>query len=536
MRNKFFVQINAHTLSHILVSGCIRPVCLIKNRESDIQNIYPDFVLLSSKKWSEETNCSLEVILTKSEVESLRNINEDYYLFDSIIPFSRVLDIFFTDKEKSADVIWNIESGSGFVPDRLIHIQDKNKEEISSCEISIDGTVNDAKKLNIIYNRFNRTMGGFAFFRTALYDLKDLNINFPVNYFVSLGIYNESIKQLCDDLQLKLPNVFNEILNNENVISHFIGKEISTEIVQEVAKKEQISIDLKFGNIQIDSLAVDTLSFTLAVLQTYGKSKSKSVEDLLAVLFEKLEPIKREEIALIFGLNTGYEELLNYYKLKDRNYNVKFDFESKLDYYIVETLYERSNQRKSSNFKFLDDNHNFAKDADIIGSDYLSYKILDSKIITKRKDYLESLETILEVVSNSITSWFPKNVFSINKDKIQSTLMSKVKAIYLKEIQVIKNDLKAMEVKNFPDSPISQKIEEPIEKYNLNSKSHTSHEVAIVEDSNDSNRRKQLLSLTVTELRKIGNNLGVSNFEKGIKKDAIIEKILLAESSLGKLL
>ena len=346
MRKQFFVQINPNTLTHYIVSACIRPVNLIKNRESDIQNIYPDFILICSKKWSEKADCSLEIILTDDEVQSLRNINEDYYLFDSILPFSRVQNIFFTDKDKSADILWNIESGAGFIPERLINIQPKKTEEISICEISFDGTSNDLLKLTQIYNRFNRIMGGFAFLRTALYDLKDLNLNYSVNYFSSLGIYNESIKQICDDLHLKSHSLLNEILSNENVISKFVGKEISTELIKEVANREKIKVELKFGNIQFEGIEQDTLTFTLAILYTYGKSKSKSVEDLLAVLFENLEPIKREEIALVFGINSGYEQLRNYYKLKDRNFTVKFNFDSKLDYYIVETLYQHSNQRK----------------------------------------------------------------------------------------------------------------------------------------------------------------------------------------------
>ena len=77
----------------------------------------------------------------------------------------------------------------------------------------------------------------------ALAGSNKIQLKIELMYYVLPLIYNESIKQLCDDLQLKLPNVFNEILNNENVISQFIGKEISTEIVQDVAKKEQITID-----------------------------------------------------------------------------------------------------------------------------------------------------------------------------------------------------------------------------------------------------------------------------------------------------
>ena len=96
MRNQFFVQINSNTLPHYVVSGCIRPVVLIEKRESDIQSVFSDFILVSSKKWSVNTDCSLEIVLTDSEIQTLRKINEDYYVFDTIIPFSRVVKIFFS--------------------------------------------------------------------------------------------------------------------------------------------------------------------------------------------------------------------------------------------------------------------------------------------------------------------------------------------------------------------------------------------------------------------------------------------------------
>ena len=80
--------------------------------------------------------------------------------------------------------------------------------------------------------------------------------------------------------------------------------------------KENIKLEVKFGQIQIEEIPTDSITFNLAVLNNYGKSKSKYVEDLIAVLFEKLDPVKREEVALIFGLNSGYDELRNYYKLK----------------------------------------------------------------------------------------------------------------------------------------------------------------------------------------------------------------------------
>lgn len=544
MKNQFYIQINSNALPHYIVSGCIRPVSLIENRESDIQNIFSDFVLLSSKKWSTKTDCSILVVLTDSELSLLKPVNDDYYVYDSIIPLSRVLKIYFNEKDKSETVLWNIDTGAGFVPDRLVFIEEKKSDEISNIEIFNNGISNDYFKLNQTYTRFNRIMGGFAFLRTALYDSKDLNINFPVNFFASIANYNSLLRKVCDDLKLKIPFSLNEILNNENQISKFIGKEITIELIQNISKKEGILIDNKFGNLQIDNISRDTLTFYLSVLYTYGKSKSKSVEDLIAVLFEDLEPTKREEIALIFGIHTGYESLRNYYKLKLRNFNVKFDFESKLDYYIVETLYQHSLHKNDSNFDFILNEHNFAKSHEKIGPDYVSYEIFDSKIITKRKDYLESLERILDEITGLISSWFPKSFFSINQQKMKSSLTMKVKQIYLDEINEIKNDLIKIEKEHA--KPI---FIEPKNTSNDKIESQTFHEEKsdILENPVQKDeipplgndfvlRREELLKKTPADLRKTAKSIGIIGLEKEKSKDVIISKIIEAESSSAKLL
>lgn len=545
MRNQFFVQINSNTLPHYVVSGCIRPVVLIEKRESDIQSVFSDFILVSSKKWSVITDCSLEIVLTDSEIQTLRKINEDYYVFDTIIPFSRVVKIFFSDKEKSETVLWNIQTGAGFVPDRLVYIQSKVNLETATNELINDGLSNDKTKLLQAYNRFNRIMGGFAFFKTALYDLKDLNLNYPVNYFASIALYNEVIKNQTFEYGIKLPFVLNEILRNENVISKFIGRDITTDIINNFSVKENINLQIKFGQIQIEEIPTDSTTFNLAVLNSYGKSKSKSVEDLIAVLFEKLEPSKREEIALIFGLNSGYDELRNFYKLKDRNFYVKFDFESKLDYHIVETLYQHSNHLKSSNFQYIDDNHKFSNIEDKVDRDYLFYNILGSTIVTKRKDYLEALERIIEEIIVSITSWFPKGLFSINQNKIKNLLLSKVKQIYLDEIQVIKTSV-ALKIKEKQSDNNINKAEKPIKKdlnyaklestfHDNDSKQKTDTAFISTEIKEETSRKLQLEKIKITELRKLAKQLGISGCSKD-KQEEIIPKIIEAENSNSKLL
>jgi hypothetical protein len=545
MKNQFFVQINSNTLPHYVVSACIRPVVLIEKRESDIQSIFSDFILISSKKWSVNTDCALEVILTDSEIESLRMINDDYYVFDTIIPFSRVVKIYFSDKEKAETVLWNIQTGAGFVPDRLVFIESKNDFEITTYNVVNDGLLNDKTKLLQTYNRFNRIMGGFSFLKTALYDLKDLKLNYPVNYFPLIALYNDIIKQNIEEYGIKLPYVLNEILRNENIISKFIGKEINSDIINNFSIKENIKLEVKFGQIQIEEIPTDSITFNLAVLNNYGKSKSKSVEDLIAVLFEKLDPVKREEVALIFGLNSGYDELRNYYKLKDRIFNVKFDFESKLDYHIVETLYQHSNHLKSSKFQYLNDYQNFNSIEDKVDNEYVYYNILGSTVITKRKDYLEALERIIEEVIGSIISWFPKGLFTIHQNKMKNLLMPKVRQIYLDELQVVKTNITS----EFKDKHIENdfsKTEKPIKKENcevvieskFNDKETIDDNNAInisIEKKDESNRKSQLEKIKITELRKIAKQLGISGCTKD-KLEEIIPKIIKAESSNSPLL
>jgi uncharacterized protein (UPF0248 family) len=540
MKNKFYIQINSNTLPHYVVSGCIRPVDLIKKRESDIQNIFSDFVLISNKKWSLQTDCSLEIILTDSEIRTLKQINENYLIFDNIIPLSRVVKIYFTEKEKSETILWNIETGAGFLPDKLIFIESKVNEEVSNLEIVHDGSSNDKQKLLSTYNRFNRIMGGFAFFKTALYDLKDLNLNYPVNYFTSLALYNDVIKQITEDNGINLPSILNEILNNENVISKFIGKDITNEVVNHFSIKENINLQFKFGQIQIEEIPTDSVTFNLAVLNNYGKSKSKSVEDLIAVLFEKLEPIKREEIALIFGLNTGYEELRNSYKLKNRIFNVKFDFESRLDYHIVETLYLHSNHIKSSKFEYLDEIHKFKTFEDKIDNEYNNYSVLGSAITVKRKDYLEGLEKIVETIIGSITSWFPKGLFSLQQSKMKTMFVSKVKQIYLNEIETIKKDVSLSIKEKQAEAGAEHDKKEPeiieITTSTISDKEDsTKNSITPNEINEHSLRKKELEKLKIVELRKLAKHLGITGCSKD-KLEEIIPKIIKAETSNSTLL
>ena len=558
MTKRFFVQINANTLPHYIVGGSIRPANLIERREQDIQSKYPNHVLLCNKKWSSNNNCSIEVILTESELNTLHKLSEDYSLFESIIPISRIVGVHFSELDKSETIMWNLENGAGYLPKHLIFVNNKTENESTDDILpTIQIENREIHKLQQSYNRFNRVMGGFAFMKTAMYDLKDTRLNFPLNYIASIGFYNDFIRIESEKIGLRKPHVIYEILSNNTDISNYIGKEISDDIISKSAKKEKISLESKFGSFKLDSIPNDTLTFKLAILNTFGKSKSKSIEDLLSTVFEDLEYSRREEIALIYGLNTGYEALRNFYKLKERNFIVKFELENKLDYYIIESIYNYSfNHKKSEKFDFIEKEIKIPfRKQEVVNSDYLHYQFWETLAVTKRKDYIESLELIVETIIKEISHWLPKNIFSINFNSLKMNFVSKVKATYLNQMEEVKKD--AIEQAKIKSVPIKKETTTAPTKSNipkLNKESQVLEEskdssssgarefdltIKPIELSNDeldinSTETNKLRKMKIGALRKLARELNI----KGCQKDTIetiILKIISAQRSTGNL-
>lgn len=558
MTRRFFVQINANTLPHYIVGGSIRPASIIERREQDIQSKFSNHVLLCNKKWSSNNDCSIEVLLTDLEVNLLHKLSDDYSLFESIIPITRIIGVYFTEHEKSETIIWNLENGAGFLPKHLLFVNSKTENESTNDVLpNIQIENKELHKLQQSYNRFNRVMGGFAFMKTAMYDLKDTRLNFPLNYISSIGFYNDFIRIESEKIGLKKPHVIYEILSNNTEISNYIGKEISDDIISKSAKKEKINIESKFGSFKIDSIPDDTLTFKLAILNTFGKSKSKSIEDLLSTVFEDLEYSRREEIALIYGLNTGYEALRNFYKLKERNFIVKFELESKLDYYIIESIYNYSfNHKKSEKFDLIEKDISIPlRKQEVLNSDYLQYQFLDTLAVIKRKDYIESLELIVETIIKEISHWLPKNIFSINFNSLKMNFVSKVKATYLNQIEEVKKD--AIEQSKINSVPIKKETTTAPTKSNfpkLNTESQiveegkdvsyigarefdlTINPIELSKNEVDVNSSEavKLRKLKITALRKLAKELKIAGCEKDTI-ETIIPKIISAQQSTGNL-
>ena len=215
-KNNYYLHINSGSLAHYLKSGCIKPSILFINRERDFQDNCSDKIILSTKKWNKDSDCSIEVILNSEEVKSLEKWGRDYHLYSSILPISRIKTVLFSKEEIADDVTWKINSTSAFLPKRIVRTEepliiDTAQGNLSSQNIK----ANNIETLNIKLKRFDRLMGGIAFMRTSINCIEDETINFPQNYFDTISYFNNYIRNEVKNSNIKV----NDYFHNRNKLT-----------------------------------------------------------------------------------------------------------------------------------------------------------------------------------------------------------------------------------------------------------------------------------------------------------------------------
>jgi len=419
------------------------PTALTERREDDTQSLFPEFILLSPKRWDEGNDCSVELFFTNEEVERFIKINDDYFLFDSFVPISRIIKIYFNDREKGETVMWNIRSGAGFFPENRINYElDKSNEVaiLPQIELRKNERFGEVQKN---HSRFNRLLGGIAFMRVALKEISDNKINYPVNYISVISYFNQHILDNFNAIDIYKDLSLHKVLLPSNPILKFIGKEISNEIIENEAKNENVRLEKKIGSIyNLNIIPYNTNTYKLCVLKTYGKSNSKSIDDFIVEFYKGNDNEKNEEIALLFGIHNGYQNLRNYYKINERKVNVKFELETKLDYYIIESIYQyvTNNSTAFNNFNFINEYIEFKSITPSIELDYLQYQLFDTIISTKKRDYSEYLQVLVKGIVQELEQFFPKDLISINSEKMVVHFSKKIKTNFEELVETIKKE------------------------------------------------------------------------------------------------
>jgi hypothetical protein len=428
-----YLHINTINLPHIYVAACIKPAGMIERRETDLQSLYPEHILLSHKKWSSDYDCSVRIVLSTEELTlNTKKISNDYFLYDSLIPISRITQVNFSEYEKAKSIVWNIRNGAGFIADTHIVFCKKNKSDIAALikpQIVANLRFEELKRT---FSKYNKLLGGLAFLRIALKDIYDTNINYPINYIATISYFNDKIKEQLTSLIVNKNFRLHTFFTGEASILKYLAKDITADIIERTSFDEKIQLIKKFGlTYDLKSIPVDSLTYYLCILSIYGKGGSKSLEDFIISFFNDENSEKNEPIALTMGIHIGYESLRNFYRLQNRDLKVKFDLESKLDYYLIESVfyYLKNQNNIAKEFNFID-SLNFSNRIVKQNAEYIQYSILDTLISVEKRDNSEYFANILRSLVDDIAEMFHKDFIAVNKQKLFENFHNKYKKQY----------------------------------------------------------------------------------------------------------
>ncbi len=357
--HNFFMHLNSTNVAGYISCACLKPAKYFQNRIDDIQNKCDSALLLSTKRYDADSDCSFEVILTQQEKNSLMPVknSKEIFIFNNAIPLSRLYKIYFKTDSIKDKIISLVNLSSGFIPDKLIAvITDNDFADYSGFELPKDFMPLDLTK-NI--KHFDSLLGGFSLMRLA----REGYMNYSENYFSTLARFNSVIEAELVYANKKINDIFWDAFEGKNSFNYlysYINKTLTSDDLNSIATREdqQIKKNSLSGLIDINSL--DRGAYVVAVLYSYGMSeegRKNKIDGLILNNFKKdIRPEKSEVIALCYGLNRGYTAFSNKYKTSSTEKIVKFELNSQVDYYTIESLYQYAfnDIKKTGELPYLD--------------------------------------------------------------------------------------------------------------------------------------------------------------------------------------
>lgn len=449
MEKKYFLPINSTSLAHYFGCACIKPSKYFNNKPEDLQNKFNEYLLITTHFGIQQSDCCLELVINKQETEDLIDIKNGWFLFEKPLPVTRIKKIYFTNRERKEQTITNINMSTAFVPNDLVEVvKEFDNPKIDNIAKPKDIYINSyADKLKT----FDSFLGGLALMRLA----GEEYMNYSENYFATLSFFNDNIQKDLEFSKIKskinIDTRFQGVFTGKNgfdKVIPYLSKTVDENDLNSIAKEEKQTIQKDKITRIIDLSSLDKWTYTIAVLNTYGtgtESKKKKIDELILSNFKSdIKVGKSEGIALCYGINRGYSVFSNKYNLGETEKIVKFQLNSQLDYYTIESLYQYTfNQTKSNNFPYLDNWCTKLKWSKKCKK--TDYQILDALVIGKKKAKVLSKEYWAEL----IPSFFQSSKF------IEKTLLQ----IYQELGEVIYNDTKN-EIEEEFDSIIAFEREE----------------------------------------------------------------------------
>ena len=217
----YYFPIQSPSLAHYFGSAIIKPAKYFTNKPHDIQDKYKDFLLLTTKFGTTETDCCLEIVLTDDESKELIDVEGGWLLFDvNPLPITRIRKIFFSDKEKRDITIINIGMSTAYVPERLVDIRKFDNNPSDTIRIPIDCNGVEQREEIIKFDRF---LGALALMKTV----GESYMNYSPNYIVTLAFFNSLIAEQLKkthlfDLKTSYQGIFTNSKGFEQIMSYLL--------------------------------------------------------------------------------------------------------------------------------------------------------------------------------------------------------------------------------------------------------------------------------------------------------------------------
>lgn len=437
MSNIFYIPIQSMNLAHYLGSGIIAPSIYIENKNPDIQDRFKNHLLLSSFKFTRDTNCAIEIVFNNNE-EAPKKISEHFYLFDMPLPISRIKNIYFSNDEQKVSTNFDITSGSAFIPENLLKVTKEDCIETRELE-NIDYKSSDINWGGYL-KKYDQILGGFSTMKISRENFQ----NYPTHYFSTLGNINSLFSKTLAQQNITIENRFQFAFTDEGKFKNFhntIYSDIDFNELQRYAENENVRLETKNGLIQIDKISDNTQTYLVSILESYGTGKRKKNDEFISdLLARKFVEKKKEGLSLIYGLNKGYKSFRNKYKTANFEVDIKFHLDSKLDYYIIESIYQNvfNSVNDSLSFEYLDSLFLEAKKEEIEARNYVTYQMIDKTIIWKPK-VLSPVEKLLNKISEIVSKWFP-SFLQVKKNEIEQFFKSEIEQFKTEiELELINN-------------------------------------------------------------------------------------------------
>lgn len=446
-----YVPISSVGLAHYFAGGIILPASLYGNRPNDIQTSYSDVILVSEYKWFNDSDCSIEILLTRDELSNLTEIVTGIYQYPTPIPITRIKKIWFLDEEQMQTTVWNINNGTAFISKEMLNTESRNPERVK-VELKKIETKPISQDLKDKTKQFDVLLGGLAFMRVGGFQ----SMEYTKNYFKTLAFFNQLVRSEIAKVEIttgyKFSNKYHGLFTKkESEWTPWIEDiydEIDLESLKSIAKRKKEKVEIKYGIVQLKSINSKSHIYELAVISIYGEYKSKGINELVIDLENGvIDRDKVEDIALVFGLNNGYRKFRNYYENSNRKINVKFKMDSLVDYYTVESIFQYvfHKEKENGGFDYLESwCPRYQTEKTLSG--YETFTILDKSIVLKKKPTLFEVffqdffqETSCQI-SKIIQNWI-KAPLLIDEGILRETLKEGLSGITRKAISTFETDL-----------------------------------------------------------------------------------------------